>query len=799
MKSYIISLIILVMFAQNSLAAETGTITGFVTDIEGKRLAGANIIVVGTTWGAAADLNGNFKISYLPAGNYTVKASMIGYKNDSQQITILSGETVELSFNLSDHILSGQEITVYSASRKAEKMTDAASTVSVLGENAIRRSAGFVFGEAISKSKGVDFYRTGVDGIGVNARGFMTAFSYRFQVFADGRNSMLPGASVGPGNLLPVAKEDIKQVEMIIGPSSALYGPNASNGLLNVITKHPRNSQGTTLVVGGGQNSTKILRARHAGVFKDKISYKFNVESLQAEDWVKNDTVEQQIGFATIPIGMEDPDFNIKHLRYDGSLYYSLNTETDLIATYAKSTVSNIITTNVGRNQVVDWTHEIQQLRYKSPHLYMSIYRTGSGAGGTHSINNKVLWMSAGFSEEAAIDSTTLIDKSARYNGEIQYNNSFGGFDVIMGLNYEDNRPVTDGTFIADTAGRVIHQTQFGIYTQIEKNITSRLKFVGAARYDTQNNYDPQFSPRIAALFSMPGYGTFRLTFNRAYQAPAVLQQELYVLVGANAYRGNLNGFTLSDGTEINKLNAEISQSVEAGYRGKLAGNIYMDANAYYTVYTDFISPLTLFGNPGTGAYVTHIGGKPLNTTEQTYTYMNFGEVSVAGFDAGGFMPLSKNMSINGSISIVKALGLFPTESDTAGGKIWINDVDKDGDTDELSFNTPELKYNFGISFDNIFIKGFYASFSMRHVSAYDFISGSHRATEEGKGTGPGPFQDRGALGGFNTFDLFLGYNVSSGIGISFSLTNILDTPLREFVGSPTIQRMAVAEVRYTF
>ncbi|RMI27540.1 MAG: hypothetical protein D6681_00435, partial [Calditrichaeota bacterium] len=160
---------------------------------------------------------------------------------------------------------------------------------------------------------------------------------------------------------------------------------------------------------------------------------------------------------------------------------------------------------------------------------------------------------------------------------------------------------------------------------------------------------------------------------------------------------------------------------------------------------------------------------------------------------------LTPNVSLTGSYSFVEPRDLFPTPSDTAGGKIWRNDVNKDGNVDELSFNAPRNKYNLGISVDNVIRPGTFASLSMRHVDAYDFISGSHRATKAGKGTGEHPFKDRGPLGGFESFDLFFGYNPGRGVGFTVSITNIFDKPLREFVASPAIRRLAVAEVRLTF
>jgi len=787
--------------------AQTGTISGKVSDVNGNALPGANVRIEGTSYGSASGSDGRYTIKYVPAGSWKVKATFLGYEEASETIQVTAGTTAEANFSLQESSLLGQTVVI-TASRRAEKITEAPATMAVLDDKAIQRSAGFVYGEAIANTKGVDFYRTGVDGIGVNARGFMTAFSYRTQVLADNRYSSLPGASVAPGNLLPVAKEDIQQVEFILGPSSALYGPNAHNGLLNVNTKHPRTSQGTTLVLGGGEQSTLISRARHAGVWGEKIAYKANIEYLRARDWVKNDPVGLN---AQGQVVREDPDFNIRHLRYDAALYYSFSPTTELIASYGRAETHNIVTTNISRNQVDGWVNNVQQLRLTSPHFFAQIYRTGNNAGNTHNINTKAAFIRAGLSEAEAIKRALFIDESQRYNAEAQYNNTFSGFHTVIGINYEDNLPVSKGTFLSDTGNVELDIKQFGVYGQVERDLVANLRAVLAARYDTHDNYDAQFSPRLGLLWKIPGYGALRATFNKAYQAPAILQQEL-LLSGAPAFgfpvtfRGNGHGFTRKDGSKIAPLQPETVNSYETGYRGLLLKDLFVDVNAYLSKYENFISPLVRVGVPT--AFSAALGVQPIVKSgdasvpkeEFTFTYVNFGEVTIQGIDLGVNYQFSRNLSARMNFSTVKVKNLFAKVIDPKTGKeVFKNDVDGNGNVEEVAFNAPKRKYNAGVTYENLVGRGSYVSLGFRHVDEYDFVSGSHRATKAGKGTGNDPFKDRGPLGGFNSLDLYFGYAFANGLAFNVSITNILNEPLREFVGSPEIRRLAVGEVRYAF
>ena len=94
---------------------------------------------------------------------------------------------------------------------------------------------------------------------------------------------MEPTFYIAYGNTLPFVNEDIERLEVVFGPSSALYGPNAHNGLLNVITKHPRDSEGSTISFGGG-SSSYTFRARVARA-RGPFSFKFSLENVNVMDW----------------------------------------------------------------------------------------------------------------------------------------------------------------------------------------------------------------------------------------------------------------------------------------------------------------------------------------------------------------------------------------------------------------------------------------------------------------------------------------------------------------------------------
>jgi iron complex outermembrane receptor protein len=788
-----LTIVFLLAFAASALA-QTGTITGVVKSKTGAGLAGANVVVVGTSMGAAADASGNFTIANVPAGSHRVRATFIGYEENTLTVRVAAGQTASVNFSMSETGVLGDAIVV-SASRRPEKITEAPASIAVVTATELRRSSGLTYGEGLVKAKGVDVYRTGIDGVGISARGFMTAYSYRMQLMADGRNSMLPGAGLAAGNLLPVARDDIERLETVLGPSSALYGPNAHNGLVNIITKHPRDSKGTTLTLGGGNQDTKIARLRQAGAMGEKLAYKINGEYTSATDFIKNDRVG--VRAADGQVIYENPDFDLRSLRFDGSLYYSLMNDAEAVYSYGYSNTNSLGTTNVGRNQIDGWIFQFHQLRLNTKHFFVQGYLTQNDAGRTYAIDTRAALEIAGVDRETAIDRIKFVDDSKRYNFEAQANAQVAGFNLVGGVNYDDSRPVSNGTYLVDTTGFEIKLKQVGFYGQVERDLGAHFRVVAAGRYDTHDNYDSQFSPRVGLVFKQSGHN-FRVTYNRAFQAPAILQQYLYLrsspIGGVPFYlRGNGRGLTMKNGAEIKPLDVETNTTYEAGYKGVIGNKLYIDVNGYMSKYENFISPLQVIGTPANP--VVKMGDGNITAVEYTATYLNFGKVDMNGVDFGLNYQATRHLSFWGNFSYIKPKDITENKE---------NDLNKDGtvsitEFEALSFNTPQKKFNLGIAVYDVFTNGTYASFGMRHIDKYDFISGRHRATQARRLPGANQFVDRGPLGGFETFDLNLSYAMQSGVTVNLGVTNLFDAELREMVGSPSIRRLITGEIKYNF
>ena len=296
MKNYLL----LFLLSISVVFAQKGSIKGIVTDLDnGDPLIGANIIIDGTTMGAATDTEGAYLISNVPAGEHLLKITYIGYEVKEQSVIVEADEELIVDVSLASETIQMQTYVV-TASRKRERVEDAPAAISVITEKDIRRESNTNLGAYMKGVKGVEFTQSGIDSYNLSARGFNTSFSSRLLTLTDGRMANVPSLRLIAYNVIPVSFEDVKQIEVVLGPSSALYGPNAYTGVLNIITSSPLDGDATTVNIQGGllsqTNSDPMQKftMRHASSFEDlriggrdlgKFGFKVSGVVFRGEDW----------------------------------------------------------------------------------------------------------------------------------------------------------------------------------------------------------------------------------------------------------------------------------------------------------------------------------------------------------------------------------------------------------------------------------------------------------------------------------------------------------------------------------
>ncbi|MEL7220883.1 MAG: carboxypeptidase-like regulatory domain-containing protein, partial [Bacteroidota bacterium] len=615
--------------------SQTGTIKGTVTDENGDPLVAANVLVQEILKGEITDASGTYTINVAP-GDYTVVVSYIGYADMRKTVTVTNGAATTVDFSLSPGTQLDE--VVVSGSRRPEKLTESPATIETIFARQIEEYAGNP-GELIARQKGVDYFRAGIATPAFNIRGFNSNFNAKNLQVTDNRFSTLVATGLPFGPLNTTIKEDIERVEIILGPNATLYGPNAHNGLLNTITKDPRRSPGTAITlnpgVSGDGDAFYSARLRHAQVLSDKFAFKVTGEYTSGTEFEYVDSVYiDRVGAfdadgKPIPDGISEGyeefelDRDVEFIRGEASIFYNPTDKFEINFNTGHSSSTYLSPTNVGRNQIKDWRIGYYQLKLSGDNWFVQGYYTQSTTDSTYSIDERTKQyyrgLDAGLSPAVAggdfsyASGALFQDASRRWNAEAQYNNTFGNLGLITGVQYQLDQANSLGTYLLDeNEDDFIDIGQIGGYVHLTYEFGDGFKALAAARADNHDNYGFNFVPKFG-LLKIGDQGTWRLTYGQGIAAPTILNQ--YGNLFNGLILGNAEGFTLVDGTELDRQRVEKIQTFELGYRGQVVENkFFIDANAYYNISSDFLSPVTI-------VFASERAGVPLRDVQDDALY----------------------------------------------------------------------------------------------------------------------------------------------------------------------------------
>ena len=264
------------------------TVTGTVVDDNNDPIPSANIVVDSMN-GTVSDFDGNFSISVNQSPPFTLTVSSVGFDSVTLNVTS-SNLNFEVKLESSQNLLD--EIVV-SASRIAERLFESPVTIEKFDYKDIAQSTGPDFYSSLEGLKGVQVNHGGLFLQQINTRGFSTVYNNGFVQLVDGMNNEAPGLNFAAGNLLGINELDIQSVELMPGAASALYGANATKGILFMNSKNPFDFQGVSVYYKHGITSQKAagdnyyydVAFRAAHKFSDKFAAKITMSYKEGEDW----------------------------------------------------------------------------------------------------------------------------------------------------------------------------------------------------------------------------------------------------------------------------------------------------------------------------------------------------------------------------------------------------------------------------------------------------------------------------------------------------------------------------------
>ncbi len=498
-------------------AKEDGALNGRVTDHTGEPIHGANVVVHGPSltapMGTYSVGDGAFAIGAIPPGIYQVEVTHIGYRTAlRREVLIEAGGSRDIDFTLVSTVIYLDQ-NVVSASRIQQKAIDAPASVAVVEAPEIRDNPVLTVSDHVKDLAGIDFAQTGLATTNVVARGFNNVFSGTLLILTDNRIARVPSLRINASNFIPVTNDDIERIEVVLGPGSALYGPNSANGVMHVITRSPFVSSGTDVSIGFGERSLRKGSIRHAGTLTPNLGYKVSAQSYVGTDWKLTDPVEEAAR-SKEAANVIDPaqrklkarDFGLGRQSVEARVDYRLAKEANATLSYGHNKGDHIELTGIGAAQVLDWTYNYVQARFTYDDLFAQYFHNWSDAGDTFLLAN----------------GDQIVDKSSLDVFQIRHSTRLGVRErLTYGVDALLTRPATDGTINGqneDDDGI----NEFGVYVQSETDLTEQFDLVLAMRLDDHNRVDGSvLSPRAALLYKPRESQTLRLTYNRAFSTPS--------------------------------------------------------------------------------------------------------------------------------------------------------------------------------------------------------------------------------------------------------------------------------------
>ena len=567
------ALFVLALFALvPSGAAAQGGIAGIVRDdATAAPLASVLVEVVdGSGTVVASGISGPggaFRLEDVPAGSYTVRFTAPGWATSNVAgTTVTAGQVTSVAATMTQQSYELNPITV-TTSKTEEKVLDAPASVEVVRPVDIAERPTTTIVEHVKGRSGVDVITTGVQGSYVTVRGFNNIFSGATLTMTDNRIARVPSLRANISHFNPTTNLDLDRVEVVLGPGSALYGPNAANGVIHSMTRSPIDYQGASFSMAGGLRQQKDgpgIESSDEGLFhgegriafapSEKFGMKVSGQYFSGTEYEFVDPVEaEQQAAAEACIGSDydlsnpaclnfaegldltDPadqallqssvvnvangrNYDLERWSVDARADFRPNEDTDIILSYGHNqSTSSIDLTGVGAGQVVDWGNDYVQgrLHYKS--FFAQAFLNKSN-------NDQTYLLRSG---------RPLIDKSQLFVAQAQNSSRLGERQrLIYGADLLITTPKTEGSINGQFEDDD-EVTEFGGYAQWEYALSPKFDLVAAARLDNHSRLeDPVFSPRAAIVYKPDLSNTLRATFNRAFSTPTTLNMFLDISAG---------------------------------------------------------------------------------------------------------------------------------------------------------------------------------------------------------------------------------------------------------------------------
>ena len=461
--------------------------------------------------------------------------------------------------------LMNQPVT--SVAKKPQRVADAAAAVFVITQEDIRRSGAQSVPEALRMAPGLQVARIDENKWAIGSRGFNGRFADKLLVLIDGRSVYTPLFSGVYWNVQDVLLEDIDRIEVIRGPGATLWGANAVNGVINIITKKAQDTQRTVVTAGGGTEERGIGGVRYGGKVGDNTYYRaygkyFNwgpseyAGGLPAHDsW---DAVRGGFRADWAPAGANS-------LTLQGDIYHSRYNETLTVASL-NAPYSNTFPNNgnySGGNLLGRWNRKTE--------------------GGSTSLQ---LY----YDNTMVSDNSVFVDHQNIF--DIDFQNGFhagSAQEFVWGLGFRSIRDRNDSSFSVSLTPNQVTLNQFSAFLQDEISLTKKLRMTLGSKFERNEFTGFEAEPNARLLWTPTQNQSVWAAVSRAIRTPALTEEGL-----------RLNSQVIPPATPQNptpfpaivavfgshQFKSEDLLAYEVGYRVQATKSFSADVATFYNSYS---------------------------------------------------------------------------------------------------------------------------------------------------------------------------------------------------------------------
>jgi iron complex outermembrane receptor protein len=485
------------------------------------------------------------------------------------------------------------QVQVTSVSRKEQSLSETGAAEYVISQEDIRRSGATTVPDVLRLAPGVEVARMDINKYAVSIRGSNDRYANKVLVLIDGRSIYSPfSASVfWDGHDVPL--ENIDRIEVIRGPGGTAWGANAVNGVINIITKNSKESQGGTVVVGAGSSTYSDTFGQFGGKIGRKGTYRVFGKFFDTGNSSRADGRAAADAWRA-PHGGFRSDWDL-------SPHDSLTIEGDLARAYEGQTISNVDqSAQFDTGSILGrWTHTLKNGSQTSLQVYDDY---------SSRLDEGLL----------VVQNTTDVD--------FQHHLSVGSRqDVVWGLGGR----MTMGHFQSGPtiAFLPLQRTDSlgSMFVQDEIRITDALHLTVGSKFEHNSITGFEFEPSVQLVWTPTRKNTFWTSAARAIRQPSATETSIQADL-ATFPTGSLPGVLKLFGNP--NMLAEKLLDFEVGYRTQVAKRLSVDAVAFASLYRDALSqehrPPYFVPNSGS-PYLAF----PLVFGNQAYANSYGGELSV--------------------------------------------------------------------------------------------------------------------------------------------------------------------------